>query len=165
MVTEWLRVVKGTPKFVTRCKGGLWMRVLRWIIRMWREPFRGLTVDHIVPESRGGVTCIGNSQILPMKVNVNKSDHLYEEMWSEDRVPKLLAGRIYLEHTKGIVCEPCRYDCGQCPFGDVLSVMAMDYSAWVPPKNLDSPNSWCTCLIIWFGVRVVRSGYLPGSSV
>lgn len=100
---------------------------------MWRQPFKGLTVDHIIPESRGGVTCLGNSQILPFKVNVNKSDHLYEEMFRPGGDGGAnRAGDLYLKHTDGLVCEPCEYRCQECPFGDVLSAIAMEYSAWVP---------------------------------
>lgn len=116
---------------------------LGWIIRMWAHDmrrkvvpgFRGyLTVDHIVPRKEKGPHCIGNVQAIPRLVNELKGDLSQEELFEQ---PNRAVGK-YLKYTKGIRCEPCRYDCRQCPFGDYLSDMAYEYSAWVP-ENYDKP--------------------------
>ena len=78
-----------------------------------------------MPRARNGKHCIGNVQAIPRVVNLAKSDYLYDEMPDK-------AMERYLGYTGGLVCEPCKYDCSKCPFGDTLADQAMECSAWVP---------------------------------
>jgi 5-methylcytosine-specific restriction endonuclease McrA len=132
-------------------------RCLACGVDAYEDIFLSLNADHIVPESKGGPTSIGNLQTLCRECNAGKGNRSSTNLLTLDRSRHLRPSRVVQEPNEGITNQgPADDEVAQ---GLALIREAASTEWWVTSKGVDL---WSGVVDLWSAAgRFARASVSP----